>query len=951
MSIIQKDFLKQLEKSGFTGDLSTSKSNQVIYSTDNSIYEVAPSGIIFPKNIDDVELIFQLLKQESFHTIKVTARGGGTSTNGQSINDGLIVDYSRYMNKIINIDVDNMTADVEPGVILDQLNLALRKHNLYFPPNISPSNRATIGGMVNTDACGQGSCAHGRTSDNIADLTIHSLITDGAISSKNPPKDIKTALGDILDKAKNIYSSKHLSRTSTGYNIEKSYANDHLNLNYLISGSEGTLVLVSKVTVKLKKLPLKKRLVFLSYDNFDKALSDAEKLASLTPNAVETVDENVINLARKDIIWEKVGGLIGNNINASVNIVEFCYDDLEKFENHEKELENLLENLDISSINHVFISDDNKISDIWGLRKKGVGLLGAMQGGRRPIPFVEDTIVPTQHLADYIKGFREILKKHNIQYGMFGHVDAGCLHVRPALDMKQSDNRKLIRQISDEVSELLLKYNGLLWGEHGKGFRGEYAEKFLGEKVLKAFGQIKGYFDPFNQLNHGKISTGSKNNLTKIDDVPTRGEFDEGISQNNYQEFENILNCNGNALCFNLDKNTAMCPSYKVSNNRLYSPKGRAMLFKEWLRLNPKIPSIKQDVKSNWLANLTIKIRNLFCHHFDKEVYASFSKCLGCKACNSQCPIKVSIPDAKAYFLNLFFIKNFRKPQDYLIGYIERIITLFGKYPKISNALFRNVLLSGIIKKIFGIAHILSFNPAPTKLTPVKSDKKIYLLRESYTNYYLGDEFSSTFNVLTKLGFEVKTTKIFENGKALHSKGFLNSFRKIVRKNISYFKTLENHPMLTIDPSITLSYQDEYQRFSDEKLDVIYLPTFLDKLDFTAKLPDNRNYHLILHCSEQSNIANISKIWQNIFTKFGVNLNVIQAGCCGMSGSFGTETQNIKDSKTIFQDNWENIIKQLSEDKNNIIMVSGSSCKSQIERFSKYKSSHPFIVIEKGLGI
>ena len=949
MNNIQKTFLKQLEKSGFAGDIATSKSDQVIYSTDNSIYEVTPSGILFPKNIQDVELIFQLLKKDAFNEIQITARGGGTSTNGQSINDGLIVDYSRYMNKIINIDVDNMTAEVEPGVILDQLNLALKEHNLFFPPNISPSNRATIGGMVNTDACGQGSCAHGRTSDNISDLTLHSLVTDATISSKNPPKELKTALSDILDKAKNIYSSKHLSRTSTGYNIEKSYVSNQLNLNYLISGSEGTLVLVSKVTVKLKKLPLKKRLIFLCYDNFDKALSDAQTLASLSPNSVETVDENVISLARKDIIWEKVGELIGNNINASINIVEFCYDDLTLFENHEKELESQLEKLDISSISHSFISEESKISDIWNLRKKGVGLLGAMQGGRRPIPFVEDTIVPTKNLAKYIKQFRKILEKYNIQYGMFGHVDAGCLHVRPALDMKQSGNRKLIRQISDEVAELLLQYEGLLWGEHGKGFRGEYGEKFLGKKVLTAFGQIKGYFDPFNQLNHGKISAGNKSSITKIDAVPTRGEFDEHITKDNYQEFENILNCNGNALCFNLDKNTAMCPSYKVSNNRLYSPKGRAMLFKQWLRLNPKLPSIKQVVKTKYLSNLSTKIKNLFCQNFDKEVYSSFSKCLGCKACNSQCPIKVSIADAKAYFLHLFFMKNFRKPQDYLIGYIERIIKIFGKYPKISNAAFRNILIIWITKKIFGITHILKINPASTKLKPVKSDKKLYLLRESYTNYYLGDEFSSAFNVLTKLGFEVKTTKIFENGKGLHAKGFLNSFRKIVSKNIKYFKTLKNYPMVSIDPSICLSYQDEYQRFSGTDLNILYLPAFLDTLDFKAQLKGNKNYHLILHCSEQSNISNIAKIWQNIFTKLGTTLNIIQAGCCGMSGSFGVEKQHARDSKTIFQNSWEDIIKDLNKNADNIIMVSGSSCKSQIERFSKYKTYHPFIVIEKGL--
>lgn len=943
MNKTQTTFINQLKQLKFAGDVSTSKSNQVIYATDNSIYELSPDAIIFPKNVQDVEKIFQLLKQEAFKTIKITARGGGTSTNGQSINSGFIVDYSRYMNKIISIDVDKKTADVEPGVILDLLNLELKQYNLYFPPNISPSNRATIGGMVNTDACGQGSCAHGRTSDNISDLTIHSLAADQPISSHNPPQELQKDLRDILSQAQDIYSSKHLSRTATGYNIEKSYENDKINLNYLVSGSEGTLVLVSKITVKLQKLPLKKRLVLLCYDNFDKALSDAKKLASLTPNAVETVDENVIKLARTDIIWQKVDEFIGDNPQASINVVEFCYDNIDKFNNHEAALEQQLKDLDLSSTNHFFISNNSQISDIWGLRKKGVGLLGAMKGSRRPIPFVEDTIVPTQHLADYIKDFRAILDKYQIKYGMFGHVDAGCLHVRPALDMKQAQNRELIRQITDEVAQLLLKYNGLLWGEHGKGFRGEYAKKFLNEKVLNTFGRIKSYFDPFNQLNHGKISSGNNGTIATIDSVPTRGEFDEKITDENYQEFENILNCNGNALCFNLDKSTAMCPSYKVSHNRVYSPKGRAMLFKEWLRLNPKLPSIKQNVKSSLIS----KVKNAFSHNFDKEVYDSFSKCLGCKACNTQCPIKVSIPDAKAFFLQLFYTKHFRKPQDYLIAYIEKVIKLFGKFPKISNAFLQNIVVRTILKNVFGIAHIIKINPPTQKLTPSASDKKVYLLRESYTNYYLGDQFKSTFNILTKLGFEVKKTKIFENGKALHAKGFLNQFRKIIKQNITYFESLEDHPMLSIDPSIALSYQDEYQRFTDKKLNITYLPNFLENQNFTTKLDQTKNYHLILHCSEQSNITNITKTWQNIFTKLGATLNIIEIGCCGMSGSFGSEVQHIQDSKTIFQDNWQNVIDHLSQDQNNILMVSGSSCKSQIERFSQFEVSHPLIVIEK----
>jgi FAD/FMN-containing dehydrogenase/Fe-S oxidoreductase len=947
-------FVTELEKEGFGGDITLQKSDRITYATDNSIYEIEPDGILFPKNSQDVALIFKLLRQKKFHSIKITARGGGTSTNGQSINYGFIVDYSRHMNRILKIDAENMIAEVEPGVILDILNQELEKYNLYFPPNISPSNRATIGGMVNTDACGKGSCVHGRTSDNISDLSLHLLCEENLVSSKIGTSALNSKLKSLLGNAKNLYSSKHLARSVTGYNIEKSMIDDNLDLNYLISGSEGTLALVSKIKVKLKKLPLKKFLVLLRYKNFDNALKDAQKLISLKPSAIETIDENVIRLARNDIIWQDVKDLIGDGNDTSINILEFSYDKITEFEQDKKNIATILnsgkfEEEKFLFENYFIIENKSEITNIWNLRKQGVGLLGAMKGKRRPLPFVEDTIVPPQELASYIAEFRKILEKYGVVYGMFGHVDAGCLHVRPALNMRQEKDRELIRKISDEVCDLLLKHRGIIWGEHGKGFRSEYNEKFLGLEVQKIFTEIKKYFDPFDQLNCGKIAS-SNQAILKLDSVTTRGEFDENINAKIHDEFENILSCNGNALCFNLDKSLAMCPSYKVSNDRRFSPKGRAMLFKEWVRKNSNLPSIKENIVSGFFSNFKEKISNVFKQNFEDEIYQSFDKCLGCKACNSQCPIKVSIPDAKAYFLSHYFSKNFRKPQDYLIGNIERILLIFGRFPKIFNFLTQNKISKFLSYKIFGITDI----PKISKLDIVNekayrknesAKNKIYILRDAYTNYFHVDDLKNAYELLNKLGFDVEFTKIFENGKALHSKGFLNGFRKIVDKNIVYFKNL-NGTLISIDPSVSLSYLDEYRRFNDEKIEVSYLPEFLHKIDLPKfNKVCSKNYNLILHCSEQTNISQIAEIWVKIFKKFNLNLNIIKVGCCGMSGSFGMEVKNFYDSKSIFENNWKERISKLKSDKNNIIMVSGSSCKSQVTRFGNDDIKNPIAVL------
>ncbi len=1029
-------FLSTLKKKGFKGDIATEKSVTVTYATDNSIYEVEPDAVIFPKSSQDVELIFNLLRKENFHLIKITARGGGTSTNGQSINNGIIVDYSRYMNRILKIDADKMLAEVEPGVILDILNKELEKYNLFFPPNISPSNRATIGGMVNTDACGKGSCTYGRTSDNIENLDLHLICEEKIVSSKTGTKNLNEKLISILSKSQDIYSSKHLARTTTGYNIEKSFVNDKLDLNYLISGSEGTLALVSKITVKLKKLPLKKRLILLRYENFDYALKDAGKLISLKPTAIETIDENVIRLARNDIIWQDVGHLIGDGNDTSVNILEFAYDNLEDFDNHKNQLNNILScNSDRLTSHHDFDSfdsysnsfnsdytlchpessegsqqsfcvkndntkfffenyfiteDKTEIANIWNLRKQGVGLLGAMKGKRRPLPFVEDTIVPPSELAIYIAEFREILKKYDVRYGMFGHVDAGCLHVRPALNMRQQEDRELIRKISDEVCNLLVKHQGIIWGEHGKGFRSEYSEKFLGKEVIKVFREIKKTFDPQQQLNYGKISS-IDSEIVKLDNITTRGLLDEKISSEIHNDFENILSCNGNALCFNLDKASPMCPSYKVSSDRRFSPKGRAMLFKEWVRNNPNLPSIVSLIARKAKPELVIqsfskKVRNLFSKNFESEIYESFSKCLGCKACNTQCPIKVSVPDAKSYFLENYFSNNFRKPQDYLIGNIEKLLLIFGKFPQVFNALTQNKIAKFLVRKVFGITDILpiyknyfansvtlstedlmletrsqstqgrtgiaalsssssqTFTNKENKENNFTTKNQIYLLCDAYTNYFHAEELQNSYKLLVKLGFNVEFTKVFENGKALHAKGFLNAFIKTIKQNISYLKTL-NGTLVSIDPSISLTYRDEYIRFNNEKIEILYLAEFLQKMEQQKNVNDHKNYHLILHCSEQTNFAKISDIWEKIFSKLGIKLNILKIGCCGMSGSFGMEVSNFKDSEKIFEMNWQESITKLSQNPDNIIMTAGSSCKSQVERFMDYKIYNPISVI------
>ncbi|MFT4967205.1 MAG: FAD/FMN-containing dehydrogenase/Fe-S oxidoreductase [Candidatus Deianiraeaceae bacterium] len=946
---LYNNFISSLQKLDFKGDISTHNAQRVLYSTDNSIYEVKPFGILFPKNQHDIELIFKLLRHKQYINVTVTVRGGGTSTNGQSINNGFIVDCSRHMNKIIEINVKNKTAIVEPGIILDVLNNELAKDGLFFPPNISPSNRATIGGMVNTDACGKGSCTYGRTSDHIEDLSLHVLSVDKAVIASQYAKVLIPSLLPILQRTKKLFCGSKLARTLTGYNVEKAVEQDGtINLNYLISGSEGTLACVSEVTLNIYSLPLRKRVVLLRYHNFEDALADARNILNFKPLAIETVDEHVINIARNDIIWHDVAHLIGSNKSASINIMEFAYHSIEEFENHDAILRASLTEDKYLFSDCFIVDDEQEMKNIWNLRKQGVGLLGAMKGKRRPIPFVEDTIVPPEHLASYIKSFRKVLDKYGVTYGMFGHVDAGCLHVRPALDMRQSSDRILIRHITDDIADLLKVYGGVLWGEHGKGFRSEYTEKFFDKAIVQGFQEIKKVFDPYSQLNPNKIAA-VDGKLPKIDDIPTRGEIDESIDLGVHNEFENILSCNGNALCFNLDENYVMCPSYKVTNDRIHSPKGRAMLFKEWVRNNANLPSVKQNYRLGFIKSLPLKVKNFIKPNDETEIYQTFAKCLGCKACNTQCPIKVSIPDAKAYFLSIYFATHFRTLQDYAVGNIEKLLKILAITPKISNFILQSVVVKFLIKKIFQIVDIPKVQTWKVKKHG-NTGKKVVLLRESFVNFYHAEAMQACYELLVKLGFNVSVSKIFENGKGLHSKGLLNQFRKVLQKNIKYLQSLDGE-VVSVDPSIALSYSDEYCRFSTYNPSVLYIAQFFEKEVFSINVKTNNTYYLILHCSEQTNIVGIAESWSNIFAKFHLKLKIIKLGCCGMSGSFGNEVQNICDSKSLFVENWSAKINNLIKDKNNIVMITGLSCKMQVQRFANIKLIHPVEVLNSMMEI
>lgn len=974
-------FLEQLNKTPFSGEIRADFGSRLITSTDNSIYQILPQAVIFPKSQQDLVYLFHLANQDFFKAITFSPRGGGTGTNGQSLSPGIIIDCSKYMNQILELNLEQGWVRVQPGVILEQLNAYLKPHGVFFAPSLAPSNRATIGGMINTDACGKGSRIYGRTSDHILQLSWV-LVNGEAGQSQTVDLDTLTHLkqrennlGKIYRQIDEIVTTKRelieqqfpkLPRFMTGYNLAKVYSlqQDTFNLNRILAGSEGTLAVITEAKLKLTPIPKYKQLLAIHYHCFDDALFAASTLLQAEPAAIETIDEKILDLAKEDEIYYQVKEWIKEA--KAINLVEFIGDDLPSLQHQVQQLINQIEthrHQPQQAKGYYLAKNNEEMAKLWLLRSKGVGLLGNKKGNRKPIPFIEDTAVPPSQLINYVQEFKTLLNHYQLDYAMFGHVDVGCLHIRPALDMKLPEDEILIRELGDRVVALVRKYGGVMWGEHGKGFRSEYTPIFFGE-LYQDLGKIKAAFDPENRLNPGKIVVpfGSSGEVVPIESS-LRGHFDRQVPVSVRSQYEEAFNCNGNGACFNYNPHEVMCPSAKETGDRIHSPKGRASLLREWLRQISLTPAnITHDHTLIKLWNTLGKWWGVY--DYSHEVSEGMSGCLSCKACVSQCPIHVNIPEYKSRFLELYYTRYLRPWRDYLMGNIEMIASWQAYAPQIFNFLTHNPLTYWGIKEVFGIvdppqlsqikvAQGLAQRKTPlfdlmqlSELTQLEKSNSIILLQDAFTSFYESQLLLDIYDFLGHLGYTVYIAPFFASGKPLHVKGFSRQFKSLVKQNLEYLTKLDNLgiPIMGIEPSIVLTYRDEYSKIDQlltSKVKVQLLQEFLvTQLDKLPKIAIDKPYYLFSHCTEKTTVLTSSKQWQQIFEVMGIPLIVMSTGCCGMAGMYGHEEEHYASSKGIYQMSWGQLLSSI-EEKQERVLVTGYSCRSQIKRFEGWTPLHP----------
>ncbi|MFM2483860.1 D-2-hydroxyglutarate dehydrogenase YdiJ [Celerinatantimonas yamalensis] len=992
LSAHYQSYLKQLEEGGFQGDIETRYASRLAVATDNSVYQLLPQAVIFPKHIEDVQCATRLASDPAMHTIKLTPRGGGTGTNGQSLTDGIVVDLSRYMNQLIELNVAERWVRVQSGMIKDALNELLRPHGLFFAPDLSTSNRATLGGMVNTDASGQGSLLYGKTSDHVVTLTAVTIdgerLETGPVGAEQALTSDKlylqvSARSCIEKRALIDAKFPALNRFLTGYDLKHSYDPDtqQIDLTRLLCGSEGSLAFICEATLDLTPIPNYRTLVNITYGSFEAALRHSPALVHAKALSVETVDSKVLNLARQDIIWHSVHHLFKQSDDRpmdGINIVEFAGNDLDAQQAQVDALCQQLEKAVASGdiLGYQICDDLPSIEKVYAMRKKSVGLLGKTKGRQKPVPFTEDTCVPPEHLADYIMEFRALLDSQGLKYGMFGHVDAGVLHVRPALDLCDPKQERLMREISDQVVALTAKYGGLMWGEHGKGFRSEYSPAFFGDELFIELRRIKGAFDPYNQLNPGKICTPleSEEELVSVDSVK-RGTLDRQIPITVRDSFSSVMDCNGNGLCFNYATSSPMCPSFKVSYDRRFSPKGRAGLMREWLRQFSQLgvdPSVLEQQILSGKGNLDNQLRKVRYslakkrgeYDFSHEVMDAMQTCLACKACATGCPIQVDVPQFRSRFLFLYHSRYQRPLKDYMVGYVENYVPLMAKVPRLFNALMASSGSQKLTKQILGMVDIpqLSYPTLKQRLPhSLKSafdlkalqrasveqrQKTVLIVQDPFTSFYEADVVADFVKLVAALGFHPVLLPFKPNGKAQHIKGFLAQFAKTAASTAAFLNQMAtlNIPMVGVDPALVLCYRDEYDtQLADKRGDFQvllaqeWLQQNLSQLPH-ASSPTGRSYYLLGHCTEKALLPGSDDIWAQIFAHFGTPCQVQSVGCCGMAGTYGHDASQVETSKAIYALSWQKTLEFLPSEQ---CLATGYSCRSQVKRFDGVKLQHP----------
>ncbi len=968
-----QDYINDLKKVA-SGDVRTDQYSRVLYSTDASIYKVLPYAVFFPKNVDELQAAVELAAK---YKVPILPRTGGSSLAGQAVNEAIIIDLARHLDKVIEINKEERWVRVEPGVVLDQLNIDLRPTGLQFGPDPASSNRAAMGGIVSNNSTGSHSILYGMTADHVIGAKV--ILSDGSRAEYGPMEteqlETKTrrkgfedtiyqkilALTQSDENQKIIQSGtpKHWRRCG-GYNLDRfinkgisfKYPQDpRFNLAKLICGAEGTLAVMNEIKLNLVPLPKMTALAIIHYESLYEALTSVPVILEVNPSAVELIDHIGLTLCRDTPAYARLLNTFIEGEPNCILITEFYGNSSKELQDHIEKLKNHIKGQGVPVTNIKEVISLQHQQNVWNVRKVALGLMMSIKGDLKPIPFIEDAAVPVEHLADYVTKIENFCNDLGNKVAYYAHASAGCLHIRPLINSKTASEVAKLPQISQFALELLTEFGGALSSEHGDGrSRSWLNEHFFGKELYGLYKQVKEIFDPHNILNPGNIIDASAmtENLRYGSSYSVQ-ELKTEIDFSSDQGFHRAIEmCNGAAICRKQTTGT-MCPSFMVTREEEHSTRGRA---------NALLAALSGDLP--------------FEEFTSKRMYEIMELCIECKGCKSECPSSVDMAKIKFEFLAQYYKANGVPLRAKLFGFIPALSRFSsGKLAPIANWGVKNRFTRLAMEKILGITSKRQlplfanepfttwFNKRNHQRKDSADQKKVVLFNDTFNTCNYPEIAIAATEVLEAAGFEVILSGHKCCGRPMISKGLVKKARESASETVNCLAPFAEAgiPIIGLEPSCLLSLRDEYLYLlpDDPRTKTIAKHAYMFD-EFIVKLADEGNLNLefsdknqeILfhgHCHQKSLVG--SEPTKKALGLTGSTVTEIDSGCCGMAGSFGYEAEHYDISMAIGEMRLFPAIR--NKPKGSIIVAAGVSCRQQIQHGCGVEAVHPVQILRDAL--
>ncbi len=967
--------LEQRLRSDLTGDVFFDAFNRGRYATDASFYQIMPAGVVVPRTVDEALRTLAIVRDAGRI---VTPRGGGTSQCGQTVNDGIVVDLSKHLNKIISLDVENRTCVVEPGIVLDDLNRQLRKHGLWFPVDVSTASRATIGGMAGNNSCGGRSLRYGTMRDNT--LSMDAALADGTLLHFGEvPRDLTRVnasdgglrlFRDMLDlgerEALEIADKfPKVQRRVGGYNLDALVPrNAPNNLAHLLVGSEGTLAFTTQVELKLWPVIRNKALGVCHFGSFYEAMDAAQHLVKLRPIAVELVDRTMIALGREIAMFQPIISAAVRGDPDAILVVEFAEEDQADNLARLRQLGELMGDLGFGWDKPqrkwggvVEIIEPALQTGIADFRAAGLNVMMSMKQEGKPVSFVEDCAVPLPHLADYTERLNAVFARHGTRGTMYAHASEGCLHVRPVLNLKLEKDVKAMRAIAEEAFAMVREYKGSHSGEHGDGLvRSEFHETMFGARIVADFREVKQRFDPGNTLNPGKIVDPPKmddRSLFRFSPDYRVGELKTALDWSAYPGagggFQGAVEmCNNNGACRKLEGGV-MCPSYRAKRNEKDVTRGRA----NTLRL-----AISGQLGPDALSS--------------DEMMDTLKLCVSCKACRHECPTGVDMAKMKIEVLAARAATHGLSLRDRLVGYLPRYLDLASRFAPIAN--WRNS--SPLLRRLFETLADIS---AKRALPAFRSDtfrpeaevlgapdgREVVLFADTFNRGYERENLDAAIEVLVAGGYRVHLPKPSDGGRppccgrTFLSAGLVEQARAELDRLVATYAPFAARgvPIIGLEPSCLLTLRDELLSLrSDDTAKSVSAHALLFE-EFLVREAEAGRLTLPLgtvagkavvhgHCHQKS-FGAFKPVEKVLRLVPGLEVKTIESSCCGMAGAFGYGADTYQASIEMAELSLLPAVR--SADRDTLIVADGTSCRHQIKDGSGRTPLHVASVLAMSL--